>query len=205
MPARAAIGLFGGTFDPVHAGHLAVMRDARQRLSLDELRILPAGDPWQKSGRAITPALHRVAMLKLAMADLPDALIDTRELHRSGPTYTIDTLNELRGELGREPALFWIIGSDAYARLHTWHRAKELPALTHFAVVQRDGGAVPGHFVSVDTARTQPAGDAVRLPIDTPAVSSTQIRDRVACGASIRGLTPDTVCDYIQTHHLYRE
>lgn len=203
------IGLFGGTFDPVHAGHLAVMREAQRALALDELRVLPAGDPWQKSDRPITPAHHRVAMLKLAMAEDFNAILDTRELRRTGPTYTVDTLSELRGEVGDACVFFWLIGSDAYAKISTWHRAADLRALTHFAVVMRDDASAASppneRFVTLEVARLRPGGCAIHLPIATPDVSSTQIRALVAKGGSARGLITDAVCDYIQTHHLYKE
>lgn len=200
------IGLFGGTFDPLHAGHIAIIRAASAALKLDELRVLPAGDPWQKSSRAIAPAEHRVAMLKCALAEIEGVNLDTRELRRTGPTYTIDTLTELRSELGLQCSLIWLIGSDAFSRMHSWHRASELALLTHFAVVQRRGDVVPqSAFDPVERVRSTPQGCTVALPIDAPEVSSTAIRSRVAHGESIRGLTPDAVCDYIQAHSLYLE
>lgn len=200
------IGLFGGTFDPVHAGHLAVIRAASAALELDELRVLPAGDPWQKSARAVAPAEHRVAMLKGALADVEDVVLDTRELRRTGPTYTIDTLTELRSELGLQCSLIWIIGSDAFSRISTWHRAAELPLLAHFAVVQRRGDTENRMaFDPVERAHSTPNGCIVSLPVDAPNVSSTDIRLRVAHGGPIQGLTPDSVCDYIQAHSLYLE
>lgn len=200
------IGLFGGTFDPVHAGHLAVIRAASAALKLDELRVLPAGDPWQKSARAIAPAEHRVAMLKLGLADIEGVVLDTRELRRTGPTYTIDTLTELRSELGLQCALIWLIGSDAFSRISTWHRADELLLLAHFAVVQRRGDAgTQTVFDPIERARSTANGCTVALPIEAPNVSSTDIRSRVARSESIRGLTADSVCDYIQAHSLYSE
>ncbi|MBL8513081.1 MAG: nicotinate (nicotinamide) nucleotide adenylyltransferase [Betaproteobacteria bacterium] len=200
------IGLFGGTFDPVHAGHLAVIRAAGAALKLDELRVLPAGDPWQKAARQIAPSNDRVAMLKLALADIGGVILDTRELRRTGPTYTADTLTELRSELGLDCALVWIIGSDAIARVSTWHRANELPLLAHFAVVtRRGGGARSTAFDAPECVHRRAHGCTVALPIDAPEVSSTQIRAKTARGASIRGLTPDAVCDYIHAHSLYLE
>ncbi|MBL8521188.1 MAG: nicotinate (nicotinamide) nucleotide adenylyltransferase [Betaproteobacteria bacterium] len=200
------IGLFGGTFDPVHNGHLAVMREARQVLGLDEFHVLPASDPWQKSQRVLAPAAHRVAMLERAVAHLDQVHIDRRELDRHGPTYTFDTLAEVRAERGADCALFWLIGSDAFARLSTWHRAAELPGLAHFAVVARKDSPGPfAGFAEIRRARQTAHGMTVAVPIDAPDVSSTQIRARIARGEPIRGLTPEPVCDYIETHRLYQE
>ena len=190
----------------MHTGHLAVIRAASAALKLDELRVLPAGDPWQKSSRTIARAEHRVAMLKIALADVEDVVLDTRELRRTGSTYTIDTLTELRSELGHTCALVWIIGSDAFSRLTSWHRANELPLLAHFAVVRRRGDAASqSAFDPIERVRSTANGGTVALPIEAPNVSSTDIRSRVARGEPIRGFTADSVCDYIQVHSLYSE
>jgi nicotinate-nucleotide adenylyltransferase len=211
LSANAAIGLFGGTFDPVHHGHLAIIDGALQALQLAQLIVLPAGDPYQKAARTITAAGHRVAMLRHACAGHAQVTIDERETRRAGPTYTVVTLEELRGELGAQTPLVWLIGSDAYAGVERWHRAKELPRLCHFAVVTRPGdihaGALRAGFAACpcDALLRQPAGGLTWLPIATPDVSSTALRARAQRGDSLRGLTPQGVCDYIETHRLYKE
>lgn len=183
---------FGGTFDPVHVGHVAMLDAAVAALNPDLTLILPAGSPWQKGRLPFASAEHRVAMLKLAF---PDAVIDPREIRRQGPTYTVETLAELAAEFP-DHALHWLLGGDSAARLDTWHDAPRLAGLADFVVLRRAGEHV-----------TRPRG-AFRLheiDADPPPVSSTAIRARCANGEPIRGLTPDAVCDYIVQHHLYEE
>jgi nicotinate-nucleotide adenylyltransferase len=209
-PPRA-IGLYGGTFDPPHNGHLALIRGALAAIDLAELRVFPAGDPYQKSARGISAAAHRIAMLELTCAGIDHVHIDARETTRQGATYTVDTLHELRTELGPHVPLIWLIGADAFARLESWHRAHELASLCHMAVVTRPGErSVPSTFAGfepVDTDRIAPraAGWSFHASIATPAVSSTHIRECVRRGDSIRALVPSRVCDYIEAHRLYRE
>lgn len=186
--------LFGGTFDPVHNAHVEMARAAQTELGSEALTLIPAGNPWQRGRLPIAPAETRVAMLRLAFG--PDALIDLRELHRPGPTYTVDTLTELRAE--RPGAEFhWLIGSDAFAKLGTWQRAAELARLAKFAVVARAGETVAAPSM-------MPADGYRVLAVSPAAVSSTVIRERLAHRQSVRGLAPDAVCDYIERHKLYQ-
>ncbi len=192
------IGLYGGSFDPVHLGHLAVAKAAQIQLGLDQLRWLPAGEPWQKP-RGLAPAHHRVAMLQLAVDVEPSHVIDTREIDRDGPTYTIDTLESLARDF---PAadIEWhlIIGQDQFAALHTWHRWRDIVARVHFGVVARAGKLAQ---VSDEVRPTLPRGKAIEM---TPMpVSSTEIRRRVAAGGSAAGLAPEEVARYIARHGLY--
>ena len=189
----AAALLFGGTFDPVHNGHLEMARAAQAELSLAELILIPAGNPWQRGRLPIASGEARVAMLRLAFGS--GAHIDVRELHRTGPTYTVETLTELHKERP-DCEWHWLIGSDAFARLGTWHRAAELPRLAKFVVAARAGKAV------IVPAMLAPDGYRV-LQASPPPVSSTAIRERRASGQSIRGFAPDAVCDYIEQHKLY--
>ncbi|MBI3715671.1 MAG: nicotinate (nicotinamide) nucleotide adenylyltransferase [Betaproteobacteria bacterium] len=189
----AAVLLFGGTFDPVHNGHLEMAHAAQAELAVSELILVPAGNPWQRGRLPIASAEARVAMLRLAFG--AGANIDVRELHRSGPTYTVDTLTELHAERP-DCEWHWLIGSDAFARLGTWHRTAELARLTKFVVAARAGEAV--------TAPSMMAPDRYRVLLAAPPpVSSTAIRERLATGQSFRGFAPDAVCDYIEQHKLY--
>ena len=183
--------LFGGTFDPVHNGHVAMLNCAIDTIRPDETWVLPAGAPWQKSGQPLAAA-HRIAMLRLSM---PDAVIDTREVDRAGSTYTVDTLARLHAEYPGD-TFCWLIGSDSFKGLNSWCDPKTLATLTSFAVVRRATEAI-----------VVPSGKAefrYQEVVCAPSpVSSTDIRKRCLRGESIRGLVPDAVCDYIQQHHLY--
>ena len=210
------IALFGGTFDPVHYGHLGLARAAFAQLELQKLLLLPAGNPYQKGGLPFASADHRRNMLKLAFQGDSQVLVDERELRRTGATYTFDTLVELRAEMGADASLVWLIGSDAFARLDTWHRWRELFGLTHFAVIDRSTDKlaaancssefrqeVEPRFGGLPDTHKSPSGAVVLLGTSPPPISSTQIRERIARSESIRGLTPDAVCDYIEQHKLY--
>ena len=189
------IGIFGGSFDPVHNAHLALARAAREACALDELRVIPAGQPWQKA-RAITPAVHRIAMLELALAGESGIVIDRREVERTGPSYTLDTVRELQFEM-TQARCFLIIGQDQYATLHTWHGWRELLSRVTLAVARR-----PDAATGVDAEVAAHAHRVVPLPM-LP-ISSTDIRTRVAAGASIAHLVSAPVASYIDQHALYR-
>ena len=191
------IGLFGGTFDPPHRAHVALARQARDELGLDEVRWIPAGDPWQKRDRAITPAAHRAAMVALAIAGEPRFVLDRREIDRQGPSYTVVTAEELAAERPGA-ALFLVIGADQLAGLHTWHRFEALLARVTLAVAGRPGSTGAPHATVAAAARR-----AVALPpMD---VSSTAIRARVAARLPVDTLVPPAVAGYIARHHLYEE
>ena len=186
------IGLLGGTFDPPHLGHLVVAEGVRDALGLDEVRLLVAGDPWMKS--TTSPADDRVAMCRLAVADDPYLSVDDREVRRDGPTYTADTLRELRSA---EPGVDWtfVLGADAAASLPDWERVDDAIDLADWVVIGRPGTAWPQHAMSDRLIR-----------VETPliGISSTDLRERVAAGRSIRYLVPDRVRDHVHAHHLYR-
>ncbi len=200
-PATAATlkrcGLFGGTFDPVHHGHLAVAQAALTQLGLDQLWWLPAGAPWQKAKPAAA-SHHRVAMLRLAIEGQGRCAVDERELHREGPTYTIDTLESLALD---HPGVAWflVIGQDQLARLPTWHRWQEVARRVVLAVVARDGQTpVPSADVAAAGARV------MVLQMPPVATSSTDIRHRLGLHQSVDSLVPEPVARYIDRHHLYR-
>ncbi len=190
-------GLFGGTFDPVHLGHLALAQTAMTQLQLDQVRWLPVGRPWQKLAPRAADH-HRVAMLKLAVGAETRQVIDERELHREGPTYTIDTLDSLAREFG-EVQWHLIIGQDQLARLTTWHRWLDLLPRVHLAVVARDG-----QQPRMDAALTAAKARMTVIAMPPLAIASTDIRRRVQDTQTIEAWVPDAVARYIERHGLYR-
>lgn len=196
--AAKRIGLFGGSFNPPHLAHLALGRLARDAMQLDELRWLPAGQPWQKPAGTLAPAEHRAAMVRLLAQDAPGFVVDEREIHRPGPSTTIATVRELLAEQpGAEIVL--VIGQDQYANLHTWRDAAQLRSLVTLAVAARDGQtpAPPAAWAGVKH-RMQV------LPLPPMAISATDIRQRIALGQPIAALVGPAVAGYIDQHHLYR-
>lgn len=183
------IGLLGGTFDPVHHGHLVVAQAALDVLELDEVRLLVAGDPWMKQDT--TPAPVRVELCELAVADHDELVVDARECRRDGPTYTYDTLLELTAE-DPDAQLFFLLGADAAQRLGHWHRSDGLFALATFVAVNR-----PGHDLL-----ELPAG-VERLEVPPMDVSSTQLRELASRGRSLRYLVPESVRRRIGEYGLY--
>jgi len=189
------IGIFGGSFDPVHLAHVALARTALDQLHLDEVRWIPAGRQWQKT-RALTPAVHRAAMVELAIEGEPRFAVDRCEIDRSGASYTYDTVRELQAA---EPGAQWtlIIGQDQYAGLHTWLGWQKLLERVTLAVANR-----PGASLEASPEVAQVDHEAVALPMMD--ISSTDIRARVAAGQRIDTLVPAAVARYIDQHHLYR-
>jgi len=188
-------GLLGGTFDPVHVAHLALAQAALQALSLDQVRWIPAGQPWQKT-RDVTAAHHREAMVRLAIAGEPRFLLDRIELERSGPSYTLDTVKALSAA---HPNTEWvlIVGADQYASLHTWVDWRELLGRVTLAVANRPGAPPAVHPEVLAFPHR-----AVPLPMLD--ISSTDVRQLAQSGADIGALVPPEVARYIETHRLYR-
>lgn len=197
MSARR-IGVFGGAFDPPHLAHVALAQAAVAQLGLHELRVFPTGQAWHKA-RVLTDASHRLAMARLAFDGVPHAVVDDRELLRSGPTYTIDTLRELHAA-SPDDTLLLVVGADQAEALHSWRCSDEILQLATVAVAAR---ARPGpHAPPFDASRLPPGRwTAVELP-NMP-VSATQIRALVAAGQGIGHLVPPGVARYIAQHHLY--
>jgi nicotinate-nucleotide adenylyltransferase len=192
---KRRIGIFGGSFDPVHNAHLALARVALSELRLDELRWVPVGEPWQKS-RPITSAPHREAMVRLAIEGEPRFVLDRVELERPGPSYTLDTVRSLQAA---QPDADWflVIGQDQYAGFHTWHGWEELLSRVTIAVANR-----PDASPLADPQVRAVAHEAVQLPMMD--VSSTDIRERLRHAMPIDDLVPPSVARYIDQHHLYR-
>ena len=186
------IGLVGGTFDPPHLGHLVVAECARVELDLDEVRLLVAGEPWMKS--AVSDAADRVALVEAAVADSPGLVCDTREVGRPGPTYTADTLAQLRAE-DPDAEYFFVLGEDAAAALPQWERIADAFALATFVVVTRPGNDPPDEALL--------PGPIVHLEIPQLYVSSTDLRARFARGGATRWLVPPSVDAEVRRRGLY--
>jgi nicotinate-nucleotide adenylyltransferase len=188
------VGLFGGSFDPVHNAHVALARRALEQLRLDEVRWIPVGRAWQKE-RRLADAADREAMVRLAIAGEPRFALDRSEMRRRGVSYTLDTVRELAAA---EPDAEWvlIIGQDQYASLHTWRDWRELLGLVTLAVANR-----PGAALTVNPQVVRSEHQAVPLPMMD--VSSTEVRRRVAAGESIADLVPEPVARYIGQRRLY--
>jgi nicotinate-nucleotide adenylyltransferase len=183
---------------------LLVAEAARQALGLDRVLFLPAGQPWLKAHRALTPGHHRLRMVELAVAGNPCFQVACHEVDRAGPTYTVDTLEELRRELGADMPLHFILGQDALSEFHRWKSPERVLELCRLAVVPRPGGEA-SEWQEIFTRFSLPAGQVTLLTAPQVDISGTDIRRRVAEGRSIRYLVPDTVAEYIQEQGLYRD
>jgi nicotinate-nucleotide adenylyltransferase len=208
----AGIGILGGTFDPVHCGHLRLALEIRERLSLDAVRLLPASNPRLRE-KPRADGRQRLEFLKAAVDGVPGLEVDARELDRDGPTYTVDTLESLRQEFP-DTALVFILGMDSFQSLDRWHRWQDLPGLAHLAVAHRPGGVLPGPGPVTDLlarhrwddAATLAAAPAGRIMICEPPlldISATRIRALFAEGRSIRFLVPHKVIELINRTRCY--
>ena len=181
-------GILGGTFDPVHNAHLAMARAALEELKLDKILFMPTGAPRYRTP-AVASSEHRLAMLRLALADNPSFEIDARELAPGASGYTVDTLKELRLELGGHLPLWLLMGADQYAKLDTWHRPEDVKRLARIAVFARPGVALKGNVPVI--------------PMEPMPVSASEIRARAARGEDIAELVPPAVASYVARHRLY--
>lgn len=194
VQARAPrIGVMGGTFDPIHHGHLVAASEVAQSFDLDEVVFVPTGIPWQKE--KVTESEHRYLMTVIATASNPQFTVSRVDIDRNGPTYTIDTLRDLKTSRP-DAELFFITGADAVAQILSWRDHDELWQLAHFVAVSR-----PGHVLSTEGL---PSEDVSQLEIPALAISSTDCRARVRAGNPVWYLVPDGVVQYIAKHHLYR-
>jgi len=196
------IGVMGGTFDPIHKGHLIVAEEIRAQLNLTEILFVPAGQPWLKANSPITVAEHRIQMVRLAIAAEPYFKLSTMEIERAGPSYTVDTIAELEGQLGVEDKLFFILGWENLAELPQWYEPSRLIKMCYLVAVPRVGYPAPD-LKSLE-ADIPGLSQSVIL-LDTPQIdiSASAIRNRVAQGLPISHLVPEPVERYIREHGLY--
>jgi nicotinate-nucleotide adenylyltransferase len=196
MGGRLRLGVMGGTFDPIHHGHLVAASEVQSVFGLDEVVFVPTGQPWQKEDRAVSPAEHRYLMTVIATASNPRFTVSRVDVERPGLTYTIDTLRDLKAQRG-DVEMFFITGADALAQILSWKDIDELWSLAHFIGVTR-----PGHTLS-DTGLPEDGVSLLEVP--AMAISSTDCRQRVREGEPVWYLVPDGVVQYIGKYGLYRE
>jgi nicotinate-nucleotide adenylyltransferase len=194
------IGVLGGTFDPIHIGHLVVAEEARIRLGFKEVLFVPAGHPWLKLDRNITPAAHRVEMVRRAIADNPHFKLCTLEVERPDPSYTVDTLMMLREQLGNEASFFFILGRDTLAELPSWKEPKKLVQLCQLVVAPRLGAK---DLKNLETEMPGLLDKVIQLDMPVIGISASGIRQRIAQGLSIRYWVPAEVEKYITEHKIY--
>ncbi|MDD2914153.1 MAG: nicotinate-nucleotide adenylyltransferase [Gallionella sp.] len=214
----APIGIFGGTFDPVHYGHLRLAEEMLELAHLRQIRFIPTGTPPHRAAPQVS-AQHRSAMVQLAITDQPAFMLDDREVNRITPCYTVDTLRELRADLGEAQPLCLLMGGDAFLQLHTWYEWEQLFELAHIVVGYRPGftldesihtatAELQRHYqlrrCTADDLSGQSAGGIAELAIPKLEISATDIRRRVAENRTIRYLLPNAVANYIHQHHLYK-
>lgn len=216
------IGIFGGTFDPIHYGHLRLAEEMADALRLREVRFIPTGQPPHRAA-PLASAQHRLEMTRRAIAGNPRFAVDDREVRATRPSYTVDTLTELRDELGAQQPLVLLLGADAFLGLASWHQWRRLFDLAHLAIAHRPGSplqhALPEPVQREVEARwikgSEPtsagrldglgaAGSVSEFEMTPLAISGSAIRDALTRRGSVRYLTPEPVCDYLQQHHLYK-
>lgn len=218
MKNTAPVGIFGGTFDPIHHGHLRLAQEALEQCKLGSVRFIPSGTPPHR-GAPLASAEQRLQMVRLALQGQRDFVIDEREVYRSDPCYSVDTLKTLRAELGAQP-LCLLLGSDAFLQLHTWHQWESLFELAHIVVMQRPGRPVGNAMTQADDGlkrqyqsrlapspqllHESPGGHVVVIDMPQLDISATDIRSRVAQNKNLRYLLPDAVAHYIQINKLYK-
>jgi nicotinate-nucleotide adenylyltransferase len=197
MGIKRRIGIMGGTFDPIHNGHLVAASEVASRFGLDEVVFVPTGEPWQKADQRVTAAEDRYLMTVIATASNPGFTVSRVDIDRKGPTYTVDTLRDLRAEYGPDAELFFITGADALQRILSWKDLDETFALAHFIGVTRPGFELSDAHVPKDAISL--------VPVPAMAISSTDCRQRVAAGLPVWYLVPDGVVQYIAKRELYRD
>jgi nicotinate-nucleotide adenylyltransferase len=198
-PRSRRVGIMGGTFDPVHHGHLVAASEVQAWFGLDEVVFVPTGQPWQKSAQRVSPGEHRYLMTVIATASNPRFSVSRVDVDRGGPTYTIDTLRDLRARRP-EDEFFFITGADALAQILTWRDHGEIFELACFVGCTR-----PGHRLEPDILAGLPADRLTLVEIPALAISSTDCRERVVRGEPVWYLVPDGVVQYIAKHGLYQE
>ncbi len=196
------IGVLGGTFDPIHMGHLVVAEEVKVRLNLAEVLFVPAGQPWLRANSPLSAAEHRVQMVRLAIGDKPYFKLSTAEVERAGPSYTVDTIAELKGQFGAKDKLFFILGWDCLAELPKWREPSRLISMCRLVAVPRVGSSAPD-LNSLEASIPGLANRVILLDKPRVDISASGIRDRVARGLSIEHLVPEPVERYIREQGLY--
>lgn len=206
LQKKRHIGILGGTFDPIHYGHLAIAEEVRTKLDLAEMVFVPAGQPPHKQGEPVTSAEHRLAMLELAIDSNPHFTISLVDLERSGPSYTVETLRRLRKQWGDETAIYFVIGWDSLEEIATWYDPEGiLEQLTHLVAVHRPGHIeIPGYRTRLEERLPALKHHLLTVPVPQLDISATDLRQRVAEGRPIKYQTPDAVEQYITQHELYQ-
>jgi nicotinate-nucleotide adenylyltransferase len=195
MTDKRRIGVMGGTFDPIHHGHLVAASEVQAKFELDEVIFVPTNQPWQKSGGRVSPAEDRYLMTVIATASNPRFSVSRVDIDRGGPTYTADTLSDLADRFPDDD-LFFITGADALSQIVSWKRIDELFTKAHFIGVTRPGFRLDGHHL--------PQGSVSLIEVPAMAISSTACRDRVCAGLPVWYLVPDGVVQYISKRGLYQ-
>jgi nicotinate-nucleotide adenylyltransferase len=197
------IGILGGTFDPIHNGHIAIAREAERQLNLSKVLLIPAGQPWLKIGRMITPACHRAKMVELAIATEPDLELSTLEIDRPGPSYAVQTMEMLQEQIGDGTSLFFIMGWDSLEEVSQWKEPARLIQMCRLAAFPRPHVKPPDLDV-LDKLVPGIARKVILLHMPPIDISSTEIRMRIAHGVPVRSMVPPEVEKYIQEHKLYQ-
>jgi nicotinate-nucleotide adenylyltransferase len=196
MSSAKRVGIMGGTFDPIHHGHLVAASEVADRFALDEVVFVPTGHPWQKADVPVSPAEDRYLMTVIATASNPRFTVSRVDIDRTGPTYTIDTLRDLKKTYGPDTGFYFITGADALERILSWKDADEMFKLAHFVGVTRPGFELSDEHLPADTVSL--------IEVPAMAISSTACRARVADGKPVWYLVPDGVVQYIAKRGLYR-
>ena len=214
MTTRTRVGLLGGTFDPIHNGHLAAARAAQDALALSQVRFIPSARPPHRPDSPRASEYHRIEMIRRATAGVAGWEVSDLELRRDGPSYSFDTLTAFHQEGLTPLQIFFIIGVDAFAEITTWHRYPEVLSASHFVVVTRPGFSLdtlfervpgaPGRLIATADVDASARPGIVLVESRTPDVSSTDVRRRAASGDSLADLVPPAVAAYIEQHQLYR-
>jgi len=197
-PRRYRLGVMGGTFDPIHHGHLVAASEVAAAFDLDEVVFVPTGHPWQKADRVVSAAEDRYLMTVIATASNPRFTVSRVDIDRDGPTYTVDTLKDLRAERGDDVDFYFITGADALAQILTWRGVEELFELAHFVGVTR-----PGSELDASAVAHLPADRLTLMEVPALAISSTDCRERSMAGHPIWYLVPDGIVQYIHKRGLY--
>ncbi len=198
------IGVLGGTFDPIHLGHLMMAEEAKQRLALARVIFVPAGQPWLKVDKAVAPGTHRVEMVRRAIAGQADFELSTTEVDRPGPSYTVDTVDVLERQLGTEASFFLLLGWDSLAELALWKEPAKLVQLCRLVAIPRPDCSPPD-LEALESSIPGIARSMVLLDVPPVDISSSDIRERVAQGLPFRHLVPEEVAKYIEEQGLYRQ